>query len=120
MIIDQLNQVWTGLIQFTANFVIPDWGQLIGLLPILLLLGVVAPIVTLLALGWLRYGLVKPRVKAGYSDPRRLAPVDAEGNPAFPVGEPYSLLERMIYEPGATRSIGGDELLVACPKCGLV
>ena len=26
----------------------------------------------------------------------------------------------MIYEAGATRSESGDELLVACPKCGLV
>ena len=26
----------------------------------------------------------------------------------------------MIYESGATRSESGEELLVACPKCGLV
>ena len=26
----------------------------------------------------------------------------------------------MVYEPGATRSDSGADLLVACPKCGLV
>jgi hypothetical protein len=26
----------------------------------------------------------------------------------------------MIYEPGAVRSASGEELLLACPKCGLV
>jgi hypothetical protein len=120
VILDQLNQYWSGLLEFTSQFVIPDWKELINLLPIFLLIGVVGPIVSLLALGWLRYGVLKPRVKAGYGDTRRPAALDADGTPVFPVGEPYSLAERMIYEAGATRSASGDALVVACPKCGLV
>jgi hypothetical protein len=120
VIIDQLNQIWNGLLELTGKLVIPDWGSLIDLLPILLVVGVVGPIITILLLFWLRYWLVKPRVSAGYSDPRRPAEIGADGEPVFPVGEPYSLAERMIYEPGATRSESGDALLVACPKCGLV
>lgn len=118
--IDQLNQIWNGIIELTSHFIIPEWGELIKLLPIFLLIGVVGPLLTLVVLFWLRYAVVKPRVKAGYAEARRLAPVGADGVPVFPVGEPYSLIEGMIYEPGATRSESGDALVVACPKCGLV
>ena len=120
MIIDQLNQLWSQLLELTGKLVVPDWGSLIDLLPLFLIVGVLGPLITILALFWFRYWVLKPRVSAGYSDPRRAAEIGADGQPVFPVGEPYSLAERMIYEPGATRSVSGDELLVACPKCGLV
>ncbi len=120
MILDQINQLWNDLIAFTGQFLVPDWEALVDLLPVFLLIGVVGPILTLLVIFWMRYGILKPRVKAGYAEPRRLAALDADGTPVFPTGEPYSLVERMIYEPGTTRSDSGDALLVACPKCGLV
>jgi hypothetical protein len=120
VIIDQLNQIWTGIIAFLSKVITPDWGSLIGLIPVLLVIGVVGPLVTLLALAWLRYGIVRPRTKTAFADARRPVPVDEAGNPVYPAGEPYSTAERMVYEPGATRSASGDDLLVACPKCGLV
>ena len=55
-----------------------------------------------------------------YQMRQKLAAIGDDGQPVFPAGEPYSLGERMIYESGATRSESGEELLVACPKCGLV
>jgi hypothetical protein len=119
-VIDQLNEMWSSLVEASSAFVIPDWGELIGLLPIFLIIGVVGPLLTIIILFWIRYWIVKPRASAGFADPRRAAAIGADGQPVFPVGEPYSLSERMIYEPGATRSVSGDELLVACPKCGLV
>ena len=118
--IEQLNQMWTSFIEFTSQFVIPDWGQLIGLLPVFLIIGVVGPLLTIIILFWVRYWILKPRVSAGYADTRRLAAIGDDGQPVFPAGEPYSLGERMIYESGATRSESCEELLVACPKCGLV
>ena len=118
--LEQLNEMWSSFIEATSAFVIPDWGQLIGLLPVLLIIGVVGPLLTIIMLFWLRYWIVKPRVSAGYADTRRLAAIGDDGQPIFPAGEPYSLRERMIYESGATRSDSGEELLVACPKCGLV
>lgn len=120
MVIDQLNQIWNGLIEFSAQFITPDWGRLIGLIPILLLIGVVGPILTILALAWVRYGALRPRRRLQFADSRRPAQLDGAGNPVFPAGEPYSPSERMIYEPGATRSASGSQLVVACPKCGLV
>ena len=118
--LEQLNEMWSNFIAFTAQFVIPDWGQLIGLLPMFLIIGVVGPLLTIIILFWVRYWILKPRVSAGYADTRRLAAIGDDGQPIFPAGEPYSLGERMIYESGATRSESGEDLLVACPKCGLV
>ena len=120
MIIDWLEQVWNSFIQFTSLLVVPDWGSLVNLLPIFLLIGVVGPIVTLLMLAWFIYVVRKPRLKVAFADTRRLAPLDADGQPVYPAGEPYSPRERTIYEPGATRSESGEDLVVACPKCGLV
>jgi hypothetical protein len=115
-----IDKIWTGILQFSATFVTPDWGALIGLLPILLVIGVVGPIVSLLALAWLRYGVKRPGRRAKFALELRAAPVDADGNPVYPAGEPYSPRERVIYQPGATRSASGEELVVGCPKCGLV
>lgn len=120
MIVETLNQLWTALLKFSETFVTPDWGALVGLLPILLLFGVVAPLLTLIILFWVRYGLVRPRLAVAFADPRRTAPRDASGNPVFPTGEPYSPREAVIYEPGMTRSPSGEALVVACPKCSLV
>jgi hypothetical protein len=119
-VLEQRNEMWSSFIEATSAFVIPDWGQLIGLLPVFLIIGVVGPLLTIIILFWVRYWILKPRVSAGYADTRRLAAIGDDGQPIFPAGEPYSLRERMIYESGATRSESGEELLVACPKCGLV
>ena len=85
-----------------------------------LLIGVVGPLLTLLVLFWTRYGLLQPRLRVAYAELRRAAPLDAAGSPVFPVGEPYSPGEGVIYEPGTTRSPSGENLVVACPKCSLV
>jgi hypothetical protein len=119
-VIDTIQQFVANLVALSAAFVIPNWGELIGLLPIFLLLFVVGPLLTLLVLFWVRYAVLKPRIKLAYADPRRAAPVDAAGNPVFPAGEPYSPHEGVIYEPGMTRSPSGESLVVACPKCSLV
>jgi hypothetical protein len=119
-VIEQLQQMWNSLVEFSATFVTPDWGQLVGLLPVFLLIGVVGPLLTLIVLFWFRYLVVRPRLEVSYADPRRPAPLDADGNPVFPLGEPYSRTEAVIYEPGTTRSPSGEELVVACPKCSLV
>ncbi len=120
MIIDQLEQTWNALLEFSGTFVTPDWGALVGLLPVFLLLLVVGPILSLLVIGWVVYGVRKPRARTGFRDLRRPARIDDEGRPVFPPGEPYSPRERIIYEPGATRSDSGEDLVMACPKCGLV
>jgi len=120
VITDQLNQIWTAILAFSTQFVTPDWGKLIVIIPYILLIAVVGPLLSILVLAWLRYALLRPRRKASFADSRRLAQIDADGNPVYPAGEPYSPAEGMIYEPGATRSASGEPLVVACPKCRLV
>jgi hypothetical protein len=117
---ETLESWWNSIIELSEMFIIPDWGALVGLLPIFLLIGVVGPILTLIVLFWFRYLVKRPGIKRDFAEVRRAAPVDQDGNPVFPVGEPYSLAEGIIYEPGAVRSDSGDALVVACPKCRLV
>jgi hypothetical protein len=119
VIIETISQWINALVEASAALVTPDWAALVDLLPILLLAGVVGPLLTLMVLMWLRYGARKPRTRVSFRAIRRPAVLDAAGNPVFPVGEPYSLAEGMVYEPGATRSASGELLLVACPKCSL-
>ncbi len=120
MILDELEQIWNGLIDFSSKLVIPDWGGLVALLPVFLIVGVVGPLLTLLVLAWFVYVVRRPRLATAYRDPRRPAALDDRGLPVYPPGEPYSPAEGMIYEAGATRDASGNELVVACPKCGLV
>ena len=87
--LEQLNEMWSTFIEATSAFVIPDWGQLIGLLPVFLIIGVVGPLLTIIILFWVRYWILKPRVSAGYADTRRLAAIGDDGQPIFPAGEPY-------------------------------
>jgi hypothetical protein len=119
-VIEQLERIWNQLIDLTAVFVTPDWADPIGWLPVLLLVGVVGPLLTLLVLAWAWYAIRRPRLKVEDAELRRPAPTDASGDPVYPLGEPYSPTERMIYEPGATQSQSGEALLLACPKCQLV
>jgi hypothetical protein len=45
-LIDTLNQIWTQILEVTSVFVMPDWGFLIGLLPVLIVVGLVGPFLT--------------------------------------------------------------------------
>ncbi len=57
---EALEGLWNGLLELTSKLVIPDWNALIALLPVLLLIGVVGPILTLVVLGWVIYQLRRP------------------------------------------------------------
>jgi hypothetical protein len=119
VILDQLNELWQSLIDFTAQFIIPDWNALVGLLPLLLLVGVVGPLVTLVVLAWFIYVVRKPRTAVVFVEGSRPAPRDADGSPIFPRGEPYAATTGLIYPPGTTHDEDGGLLAVICPMCGL-
>ncbi|MFL5755088.1 MAG: DUF3149 domain-containing protein [Chloroflexota bacterium] len=118
--VDQLEKIWNQILQMLAVFVTPNWGDAIGWLPLLLVVGVIGPIVTIVMLVWVWYFIRKPRPKVEFADPRRPADRDARGNPIYPTGEPYCPRDAIIYEPGLSRcEICGEGLRVACPKCGV-
>ena len=99
----------------------PDWGSIVGLIPLLLLFGVIVPLLSLAVLAWFIYFVTKPRPKVtlrGRAARRR--PSMPSGNPIFPVGEPYCLLDASIYPPGTSRcDRDGEPLSVICPMCGI-
>jgi hypothetical protein len=120
-LVDVLNGIWNQILEITSLFVMPDWGGLIGLLPVLVVLGLVAPFLTFLALGTFIYLLRKPRVGMHYEEagpkPAELGP---GGEPVFPVGLPYCRRDALVYPSGALRCERcHDQLAVICPMCGL-
>lgn len=119
-IVDQLNQIWNQILDFTAPFVIPDWGALIGLLPLALLVLLLGPLLSLMALAWLVYLIRKPRAKLAIVEGPRPAPLDEDGHPMYPTGRPYCARDGLIYPSGSTEcSTCREELVVTCPKCGI-
>ena len=119
-VIDSLNQAWSGLLDFLGKIIIPDWGGLIALLPLLILIGVIGPILSLLILGQLIYLIRRPHTGLRYEEGPRRAELDVEGKPIFPIGLPHCLADGLIYRSGATRcETDGADLWVVCPMCGL-
>ncbi len=117
---DHLTQVWTQILDFVNKLVSPDWGALIGLLPIFVVLGVLGPLLSLMGLVWFYYFVRKPRARVRWEEGPRQAPLDDAGNPVFPPGEPYCPRDALIYPPGTTRcDADGTELAVICPMCGI-
>ena len=119
-IIDALSGIWNKILEIMSLFVIPNWGDLIKLLPVFILLGLIGPFVTFLMLGTLAYQVSKPRTKVTFVEGPRVAQIGANGEPIFPPGLPYCRNHGVIYPSGTTRCDRGDEALaVTCPMCGL-
>ncbi len=116
---EAIGQLFQGFIDFLTPILIPDWRALIDLLPVLLLIGVVGPLLSLLGLGWFIYMVGKPRSHIVFVEP---APRPAElldGKPEYPRGEPYCAFDQLVLPPGMTRCpTCGRDAAVACPKCG--
>jgi hypothetical protein len=119
-IIEFLNQIWTQILDVTALFVTPDWGFLVGMLPVMVLLGLVMPFLTGLAILTVAYLVTKPRAKVAFEEGPRPAEIGPGGEPVFPVGLPHCRRDALIYPSGTLRcDTCHDELAVICPMCGL-
>jgi hypothetical protein len=117
-VVDQISKLWSDFLAFLSKLVIPDWPGLIALLPVLILIGVVGPLLTLAVLAWLGYGVTKPRTVVTYEEGARPAPLDHMGRPIIPVGEPYCPRDGLIYPFGSQRcEADKTRLLLRCPKC---
>src|SRR5262245_27490397 len=113
--------MWSDFLALLSSIIIPDWGAIIGLIPLLLLIGVIGPLLTLAVLAWLGYGVTKPRTVVTFVEGTRVAPTDRVGQPILPAGEPYCPNDGLIYSIGQTRCDRDQALLqLRCPKCGLV
>lgn len=119
-IIDQLDELWTQALDTLSQFVIPDWGALIGLLPVFIFVGIIGPFLMFTVLGAVLYQVRKPRVKVAFEAGPRHAELDAEGTPIFPSGLPFCRRDAVTYPSGTLRCEScHDALAVVCPMCGL-
>jgi hypothetical protein len=120
VILDQLAALWGQIIDVASRFVIPDWGAVVALLPVLLAVLVIGPALTLVVAAWLVYGVRKPRPKVSIDEGPRRVELAADGSPRYPVGLPYCVRDGLVYASGTTRCPEcGDDLAVVCPMCGL-
>ena len=108
---------WTAFLQWLQTILIPDCGGLIGLLPIMIILGVVAPALTLLAAYWVYVLATNRRGKVRTDEPVPVpAELAADGAYIYPVNAPYCPTHHLVYPPTERECpVDGEELLVRCP-----
>ena len=108
---------WTAFLQWLSTIIIPDWNGVIGLLPILIILGVTGPGLSLLALYWLYVRAKSRRGKVRTDEPQPVAiAAEVDGSYNYPANAPYCQTHHVIYPPTYREcAIDREELLVRCP-----
>jgi hypothetical protein len=108
---------WSAFLEWLSTILIPDWNGLIGLLPILLILGVIGPGLSLLVLYWIyvRAREKRGRVRYDESQPTLIA-ANADGSFTYPANAPYCPQHHLVYPATAQGcEIDRADLLVRCP-----
>jgi hypothetical protein len=111
------DQAWTQFLDALAKIIIPDWNFVISLLPGLLVLALLGPILTLLALAWLHHLATRRRGRLRLAEVGPMpAALDAGGEPIVPPNVPYCPTDHLLY-PGraVTCEACRQELSVRCP-----
>jgi hypothetical protein len=108
---------WSAVLDQLSKALIPDWSGLIALLPFLLIVGVLGPIFSLLALAWGWHWLSARRARVKVAEPGpALAELDAGGQPVFPANVPYCGEHGLLFAASAVRcTVDGADLSVRCP-----
>ncbi len=113
---------WTAFLDLLTKAIVPDWSGLIALLPFLILVGVIGPILSLLALMWLWHFITKRRMRVEVTEAEaQLAQLDTGGAPIFPANVPYCPEHGLVYPSSRVRcEIDGADLALRCPVDGTV
>jgi hypothetical protein len=113
---------WTAFLDWLSTVIIPNWGELIGMLPFFLVIGLIGPLITLIAVLWVWYFLHRTRGRVRREERQAtVAPIGADGRLTFPPNLPYCEEHGLIYPPRVTRcEIDREDLSVACPVDGAV
>ena len=108
---------WTSILSTLERIIVPDWNDVMGWLPVLTVLGLVGPILTLLMLLWLHHLLTRPRFRVRTAEPEPIAAErDEDGYFVVPANVPYCPRDGLIYPATATRcDVCRQELVVRCP-----
>jgi hypothetical protein len=113
---------WTTFLDWLTTIVVPDWGELISMLPLFVVLGVVGPGLTLLMLMQLHHVFTRQRGRVRTTEELQPAPAerDAAGDPIFPPNVPFCPRHALIFAAASTTChLDGDELTVRCPVDGV-
>ncbi len=113
---------WTSFLEWLATVFVPAWGELIGLLPYVVMGTIAGPVLTIIVLMWGWYLINRRRgvVRHGAAE-ARAAPLDADGRPVFPANVPYCEQHALVFPARArTCTMNGDPLSVTCPVDGSV
>jgi hypothetical protein len=113
---------WSAFLDWLTTVMIPNWGELVSMLPFFLILGLVGPIITLIGVLWVWYFLNRRRGRVRREERQAvLAPIGEDGKPVFPPNVPYCEQHGLIFPPRVTRcEIDRADLSVACPVDGTV
>jgi hypothetical protein len=108
---------WTAFLDWLTTVLVPNWGELISMLPFFLVLGVLGPLLSLIALMWVWHLVKRRRGRVRLLDPQPVtAPRDADGQPVFPVNVPYCVTHALVYPTSERRcQVDGEDLQVICP-----
>lgn len=113
---------WTTFLDWLTTVLVPSWGELIALLPYILIATIGGPIITLLALMWGWHYVTRRRGRVRRAETQPVpAPRRDDGSAILPSNMPYCDEHGLTYPPRARRcDIDGADLLVACPVEGTV
>lgn len=108
---------WHEILGVLEKIIIPNWNDVIGWLPILVVIGLVGPILTLVFLLWAWDFMKRDRPRVRYAEPEPLvAERNADGYFVVAANVPYCPRDGMIYPPGAVVCrLCRRELVVRCP-----
>lgn len=112
-----LENAWHELLAVLEKIIIPDWNDVIGWLPILLVIGLIGPVLTLLVLYWAWVHLRRDRPRIAYGEAAaHPAMRNEEGFLVVPANVPYCPRDGLIHPPGAVDCERCHrELIVRCP-----
>ncbi|MEA2623055.1 MAG: hypothetical protein QOH61_1965 [Chloroflexota bacterium] len=108
---------WTSILNFLQTMIVPNWGELISMLPFFLLIGVIGPILSLVMFMWLWHALHRRRGRVRIAEEEAMPALrDGSGNPLFPPNVPFCDDHALLFPANRTTcEVDGDELSVVCP-----
>ncbi len=114
-----MGAAWSSFIDFLSKIIVPDWGSVVALIPLLLI-----PLVLLFLAGatgmWAIHAVRQPHARTHVVEGPTYPERDADGRAVYPRGLPHCRRDELVFQPGTTRCDRcGNDLTVICPMCGV-
>lgn len=113
---------FTAFLDWMSTVLVPNWNELVAMLPLWILIGVTMPLLTLIALAWVYHFMTRQRANVKRTVPDVVAATRAaDGTFVIPANVPYNPSLGLIYPPDRTQcEADGSNLMVRCPVDGTV